>query len=65
VPKYEIGKARALIARFEAQLCAQGRQMGGKGRERQHLLKADKQAITGACATGKTQQKRRRGRPRK
>ncbi len=34
VPKYEMGKARALIARFEAQLRAQGRQRGRKGRER-------------------------------
>jgi hypothetical protein len=65
VPKYDIGKARALTDRFEGQLRAQGRQRGGKGRERQPLSKADKQAVTGARATGKTQQKRGRGRPRK
>jgi hypothetical protein len=51
VPKYEIGKAMALVARFEAQLQAQGRQRGRKGRERQ----AGKKAITGARATGRTQ----------
>jgi hypothetical protein len=61
VPKYDIGKARALVARFEAQLRAQGRQRGGKGRERLPLLKAGK----GTHATGKTQQKRGRGRTRK
>jgi hypothetical protein len=58
VPEYDMGKARALIARFEAQLRAQGRQRGGKSRERLPLLKAGK----GAHATGKTQQKRGRGR---
>jgi hypothetical protein len=45
--KYEMGKARALIARFEAQLRAQGRLRGRKGRERQPLLKAGKKAIMG------------------
>jgi hypothetical protein len=58
VPKYEMGKARALIARFEAQLRAQGRQRGRKGRERHPLLKASKKAITGARATSGTQQRK-------
>jgi hypothetical protein len=65
VPKYEMGKAKALIARFEARLQAQGKQRGRKGRERLPLLRAGKQAIAGARAAGKAQQKRGRGRPRK
>jgi len=65
VPKYEIGKARALIARFEAQLQAQGRQRGRKGQERQPLLKAGKKTITGAYATGGMQQRKGQGRPQK
>jgi hypothetical protein len=65
VPKYEMGKARALIARFEAGLRADGRQRVRKGRERHPLLKASKKAITGACATGGMQQRQGRGRPRK
>jgi hypothetical protein len=40
-----LGKARALIARFEARLRAQGRQRGGKYRERLPLLKAGKLAF--------------------
>jgi hypothetical protein len=59
VSKYEIGKARALVARFEARLRAQGKQRGGKGRGR--MLPSN----TGIQATGKTQQKKGRGRPRK
>jgi hypothetical protein len=65
VPKCEMGKARALITRFEARLLAQGRQRGKIGQERLPLLKAGKQATAGARATGKTPQKRGRGRPRK
>jgi hypothetical protein len=63
VPKCEMGKARALITRFEARLRAQGRQRGKIGRERLPLSKAGK--TVGARATGKTPQKRGRGRPRK
>jgi hypothetical protein len=65
VPKCEMGKARALVARFEAQLRAQGKQRGKIGRERLPLLKAGKQATAGARAIGKTPQKKGRGRPRK
>jgi hypothetical protein len=66
VPKCEMGKARALIARFEAGLRAQRKQRkqkGGKGRGRPFPSRAGKQA--GTRATGDTQQKKRRGRPRK
>src|ERR1700722_18922979 len=63
VPKCEMGKARALIARFEAGLRAQRKQKGGKGRSRPFPARAGKQTRT--RATGETQQKKRRGRPRK
>jgi hypothetical protein len=63
VPKCEMGKARALIARFEAGLRAQRKQKGGKGRGRPFPSRAGKQA--GTRATGETQQKKGRGRPRK
>ena len=43
VPKCEMGKARALIARFEAGLQAQRKQKGGKGRDRQFPSRAGKQ----------------------
>jgi hypothetical protein len=65
VPKYEMGKARALVARFEARLRAQRKQKGGKGRGRLLPSKAGKQAAAGVRATGQTQEKKRRGRPRK
>jgi predicted alpha/beta-hydrolase family hydrolase len=68
VPKCEIGKARALIARFEAGLRAQRKQRKQKGRKGQGRLlpsKAGKQAAAGVRATGQTQEKKRRGRPRK
>jgi hypothetical protein len=63
VPKCEMGKARALIARFKAGLRAQRKQNGGKGRGRPFPSRAGKQART--WATGETQQKKGRGRPRK
>jgi hypothetical protein len=65
VPKSEIGKARALVARFEAGLRAQHKQKGGKGRGRLLPSRADKQAAAGVRATGQKQEKKRRGRPRK
>jgi hypothetical protein len=46
VPKCEIEKARALIARFEAGLRAQYKQKGRKGRCKLSLLRAGKQART-------------------
>jgi hypothetical protein len=64
VPKSEMGKARALVARFEAGLRAQHKQKGGKGRGRLLPSKPGKQAVAGVRATGQTQQKGRR-RPRK
>jgi hypothetical protein len=64
VPKYELGKAKVLVDKFEAQLRAQCRQRGEKRRGRLHPSKAGKQAIVGARATGETQQKKGRGRPR-
>jgi hypothetical protein len=64
VPKSEMGKARALVARFEAGLRAQRKQKGGKGRGRLLPSKAGRQAAAGVHATGKTE-KKRRGRPRK
>jgi hypothetical protein len=48
VPKCETGKARALIARFEAGLRAQRKQKGGKGRGRLFPSTAGKQAETRA-----------------
>jgi hypothetical protein len=63
VPKCEMGKARALIARFEAGLLAQRKRKGGKGRHRPFPSRAGKQA--GTWAAGETQWKKGRGRPRK
>jgi len=64
VPKSEIGKARALVARFEARLRAQRKQKSGKGQGRLLPSKAGKQAAVGVRTTSQTQQKGR-GRPRK
>ena len=61
--KCEMGKVRALIARFEAGLRAQRKQKGGKGRCRLSPSRAGKQA--GTRAPGETQQKKGHGRPRK
>jgi hypothetical protein len=63
VPKCEMGKSTALIARFETGLRAQRKQRGSKGRGKLFQSKAGKQAGTGA--TDNTQQKKGRGRPRK
>jgi hypothetical protein len=57
VPKYEMGMARVLVARFEARLRAQGRQNGGNARGRLPPLRAGKKAIAGARGTGETHQK--------
>jgi hypothetical protein len=65
VPKSEMGKARALVARFEAELRAQRKQKGGKGRGRLLPSKAGKQVAAGVRATGQTQEKKQRGRLRK
>jgi hypothetical protein len=65
MPKCELGKAKGLVDKFEARLRAQCRQRGGKRRGRLPPRKAGKQAIAGAYATGETQQKKGRGRPRK
>lgn len=62
VPKFEMGKARALVARFEAGLRAQREQMGEQGRGRLPPSNAGKQAVAGARFIGKTQQKKGRGR---
>ena len=59
VPAFEMGKARALVARYKARLRAQDQQKGGKGRGRQLPSKAGKQASAGVCATGQTQEKKR------
>src|SRR5271156_6128254 len=58
VPKSEMGKARALVARFEAGLRAQRKQKGGEGRGRLLPSKAGKQAAAGVRATGQTQEKK-------
>jgi hypothetical protein len=65
VPKYEIGKAKALVARFEAGLRAQGKQNGRKGRGRLPPSIPGKREIAGVRTKGKTQKKRGRGQPRK
>jgi hypothetical protein len=65
VPKHEMGKARALVARFDAGLRAQGKQKGGKGRGRLPPSKPGKRAIAQVRTKGETQKKRGRGRPRK
>ena len=65
VPKSEMGKAKALVARFEAGLQAQRKQRGGKGRGGLLPSKAGKQAAAGFRATGQMQEKKQRGRPRK
>jgi hypothetical protein len=64
VPKYEIGKARALVAGFEAGLQAHRKQKGGKGHRRLPLLILGKRTIAGVRSKGETQ-KRGQGRPRK
>ena len=60
-----MGKAMALVARFEAELRAQGKQKGGKGQFRLLPSKEGNQAAAGVHAIGQMQEKRRRGRPRK
>jgi len=65
VPKYEMGKARALVARFEAGLRAPGKQKGGKGHGRLPPSRPGKQAIAGVRTKGEMQKKRGPGRPRK
>ena len=54
VPKSEMGKARALVARYKARLRAQHKQKGGKGRGRLLPSKAGKQAAVGVRAIGQT-----------
>ena len=63
--KSEIGRLRALVTRLEAGSRAQRKQNSGKGRGRLLPLKAGKQEIVGARATGKTKLKRGRGQPQK
>ena len=65
VPKYEIGKAKTLVAKFEAGLQAQCKQKGGKEQGRLLLSKTGKQAAARVCATRQTQEKKLRSRPRK
>ena len=60
VPKYELGKAKALVDKFEARLRAQARQ---GDRRRRPQSKAGQQTVVGAHATGRMQQKKRRSRP--
>jgi hypothetical protein len=62
VPKSEIRKARALVARFEARL-TQHKQRGRKGQGRLLLSKAGKQAATGFCATSQMQEKKQHSKP--
>ena len=57
VPKSEMGKATALVTRFEAGLRAQRKQRGGKGRGGLLSSKPGKQAAVGVHATGQTQEK--------
>jgi len=59
VPKSEIGKVRALVARFEAGLRAQRRQKVGKGRGRLLPLNAGKQEAARVRTTGQMQKKQR------
>jgi hypothetical protein len=65
VSKSEMGKARALVARYKARLRAQHKQKSEKGRGRLLPSKAGKQAAAGVRSIGQTQEKKRRGRPRK
>jgi hypothetical protein len=65
VSESEMGKARALVARYKARLRAQHKQKGRKGRGRLLPSKAGKQAAAGVRETGQTQEKKRRVRPRK
>jgi hypothetical protein len=52
VSESEMGKARALVARYKARFRAQHKQKGGKGRGRLLPSKAGKQAAAGIRATG-------------
>lgn len=63
VPKCELGNAKALVAKFEARLRALDKQKIEKSRARLPQSMAGKQATV--HATGETQQKKGRGRPRK
>jgi hypothetical protein len=65
VPKYKIGKASALVAKFEAGLRAQRKQKSGKERGRLLPSKAGKQAAAGVCTTGQTQEGKLCGRLRR
>jgi hypothetical protein len=65
VSESEIEKARALVARYKAQLQTQHKQKVGEGRGRLLPSEAGKQEAAGVCATSQTQEKKRSGRPRK
>jgi hypothetical protein len=57
VPKYKIGKARALVAGFEAGLQAQRKQKGRKGRGRLPLSIPGKRTIAGVRTKGEIQKR--------
>jgi hypothetical protein len=63
VPKYELGKAKGLVEKFEARLRAQARQ--GNKRQRPPQSMACLRTAVAAHGIGRTQQKKRRSRPRK
>jgi hypothetical protein len=55
VSKCEMGEAKALVARFEAELRARGKQIGGKGCRKLPPPIPGKRAIAGVRTKGKTQ----------
>jgi hypothetical protein len=65
IPESEMGQASDLVARYKARLQAQRKQKGGKGQVRLLPSKAGKQAAARIRAKDQTQEKKRRGRPRK
>jgi len=62
VPEHPLENAKELVDEFKARLRAQREPKNGRGRP---SLKQGDRAMVGAEASGKTLQKRRRGRPRK
>jgi hypothetical protein len=62
VPKYELGKAKGLVEKFEARLRAQARQRNEREKPPQSMVRP--RTVVAAHTIGRTQQEKRRSRPR-
>ena len=66
MPKYEMGKARALVARFETRLRAQSQQSGGKRRGEAAFFEGRQEgSYRSPVRQARCTRKGGRGRPRK